>query len=84
MARAYPCSFTGKNTIVRAVVERGLVSNVPGGSAAAVCSLAPLLRIGVKIVGSSFDIDVFFWAVRGDVGGVQSWIVAGDRLWAAE
>src|SRR5258708_39436112 len=40
MARASPCSFTGKNMIVRAVVERGLVSNVPGGSAAAVCSLA--------------------------------------------
>jgi hypothetical protein len=44
----------------------------------------PLSRIGVKIVGSSFDIDVFFWAVHGDVGGAQTLIVAGDRLWAAE
>jgi hypothetical protein len=45
---------------------------------------APHARIGVKIVGSLFDIDVFFLAVRGDAGEAQSWIVAGDRLWAAE
>jgi hypothetical protein len=44
----------------------------------------PHSRIGVKIVGSLFDIDVFFLAVRGDAGEAQSWIVAGDRLWAAE
>jgi hypothetical protein len=44
----------------------------------------PHARIGVKIVGSLFDIDVFFLAVRGDAGEAQSWIVAGDRLWAAE
>jgi hypothetical protein len=45
---------------------------------------SPPARIGVKIVESSFDIDVSFWAVREDFGGVQAWIVAGDRLWAAE
>ena len=44
----------------------------------------PRKRIGVKIVGPWFDIDVFFWAVRGGVGGSLSWIVAGDRLWAGE
>jgi DNA-binding response OmpR family regulator len=72
-----------QRAVARHEVARGLKIKLDMVRAR-VARLTPPSRIGVKIVGSLFDIDVFFLAVRGDAGEAQSWIVAGDRLWAAE